>query len=89
MAKLLTRCLGALAAMLSFPILVDALRQCRHVLGDAGWPHATLWKNLNKTVNGLLIKTRLSLSVCHTKSQEEFNTSKCALVKKEWLLPGT
>ncbi|KEY66405.1 hypothetical protein S7711_05838 [Stachybotrys chartarum IBT 7711] len=44
---------------------------CRYIPGDAGWPTAAQWDQLNTTVNGRLIATNPVSHVCHDPTYDE------------------
>ncbi|GKT40443.1 FAD-linked oxidoreductase ZEB1 [Colletotrichum spaethianum] len=50
--------------------------------GDAGWPSADAWAQLNETVGGRLVATVPLGSPCHG---DAYNATECALLQDEWL----
>ncbi|KAF1948088.1 FAD-binding domain-containing protein [Byssothecium circinans] len=58
---------------------VKANTTCRYIPGDAGWPSAKEWQQLNATVGGRLIATVPLGSVCHTKGDfAAYDAAACA-----------
>lgn len=57
---------------------------CRCFPGDACWPTEDQWSQLNKTVDGRLVKTVPLGTPCHAPN---YNSETCAVLKDGWLLP--
>ncbi|KAH8900965.1 FAD/FMN-containing dehydrogenase [Thozetella sp. PMI_491] len=58
-----------------------AASTCKCIQGDACWPSAAAWSQLNSTVGGRLIPTSLTASVCHAPS---YNATACAALQAAW-----
>lgn len=54
---------------------------CKVIPGDAGWPNARLWAQLNQTVNGKLHETVLLAQVCHGAAR---NDAQCNQLRSDW-----
>ncbi|KAI0436305.1 hypothetical protein F4803DRAFT_239968 [Xylaria telfairii] len=57
--------------------------QCRYLSKDAGWPNDTIWDQLNRTVEGRLIRGVPLGQPCHSPY---LNTGKCSQIQSEWTL---
>ena len=58
---------------------------CRYLPGDAGWPNAEDWAQLNSSVSGRLIATTPpSAYVCHDPTYDE---TACAQLRERWDYP--
>ncbi|KAI9675997.1 MAG: hypothetical protein M1817_000740 [Caeruleum heppii] len=57
---------------------------CRCRPGDACWPNARKWAQLNETVGGRLIATVPLASSCHDPN---YDASSCAKLKDQWIWP--
>jgi hypothetical protein len=57
---------------------------CRCFPGDACWPTENDWSQLNKTIDGRLVKTVPLGTPCHAPN---YNAETCAVLKDAWLLP--
>ncbi|OLN97221.1 putative FAD-linked oxidoreductase-like protein 3 [Colletotrichum chlorophyti] len=55
---------------------------CKYLPGDAGWPSAETWAQLNETVGGRLVATVPLGSPCHG---EAYNQTECARLQDAWL----
>lgn len=60
---------------------VHTAQHCRYIPGDAGWPEADLWSQLNLTVDGRLIATVPIGTVCHDPNYDE---AKCKELTESW-----
>ena len=75
---------------------LEAPAGCRNIPGDAGWPTATQWVQLNVSVEGRLIKTIPIGSPCYqttfnvADSKDDLSTydnASCAHIRESWHLP--
>ncbi|KAI0469377.1 FAD/FMN-containing isoamyl alcohol oxidase-like protein MreA [Xylaria cf. heliscus] len=57
--------------------------QCRYLSKDAGWPNDTIWDQLNRTVEGRLIRGVPLGQPCHSPY---LNSEKCSQIQSEWTL---
>ncbi|KZL79138.1 fad binding domain-containing protein [Colletotrichum incanum] len=57
-------------------------KACKYLPGDAGWPSADAWAQLNETVGGRLVATVPLGSPCHG---EAYNATECARLQDAWL----
>ncbi|KAH6603962.1 fad-dependent isoamyl alcohol oxidase [Trichoderma cornu-damae] len=57
---------------------------CRVLPGDAAWPKASDWAQLNKTLNGHLITAVPMASVCHDAPYKNFNNDLCSQIQATW-----
>ncbi|KAF5006939.1 hypothetical protein FDECE_6715 [Fusarium decemcellulare] len=73
-------------ALLAVSANGSATPKCRSLPGDASWPSTSLWNQLNKTVDGNLIKTVPLGSPCHDPN---FDAVACAALQVAWKLPQT
>ncbi|KAL1841308.1 hypothetical protein VTK73DRAFT_3515 [Phialemonium thermophilum] len=64
-----------------------ANHSCKNIPGDPGWPSASSWAALNKTVGGRLIATVPAASVCHKKPYHDYNETACDDLKTVWDFP--
>lgn len=64
-----------------------AFPRCKSIPGDFGWPSATAWAKLNRTVNGKLIATAPRAGVCHTTGLGSYDETACEELKAEWDYP--
>ncbi|UQC86326.1 FAD binding domain-containing protein [Colletotrichum lupini] len=55
---------------------------CKYLPGDAGWPSANTWAQLNETVGGRLVATVPLGSACHG---DAYNATECARLQEAWL----
>ncbi len=54
---------------------------CRYMPGDAAWPSANAWRELNATVGGRLIATVPLAAPCHDPT---YDAQQCAAIKSNW-----
>ncbi|KAF5020018.1 hypothetical protein F66182_7954 [Fusarium sp. NRRL 66182] len=84
MKSLVSLALVSLTAIVSG---VDATTaKCRCLPGDACWPSQSEWSRLNKTVDGLVIRTVPIGSPCH---DPDYDDEACAALQQAWRLPET
>jgi hypothetical protein len=57
---------------------------CRNIPGDAQWPSASTWSQLNQTVHGQLIANVPQASVCHTTPYNTYDEVACQDLQKNW-----
>lgn len=62
----------------------SASEACKCFPGDDCWPSFSLWSQLNKTIDGRLVKTVPLGTPCHAPN---YNSEACAVLKDGWLLP--
>lgn len=69
---------------------------CRFMPGDAGWPSADQWSQLNSSVGGQLIATVPLAAPCHdstaprqglARNWPTYDEEKCAELQDSWLEP--
>ncbi|OJD34048.1 fad binding domain protein [Diplodia corticola] len=79
-------CTVALNALLFSAIAVTAQNStdCKCIPGDACWPAAEAWAELNTTVSGKLIANKPLAHVCHDPDYDE---AACTELKSEWVWP--
>ena len=56
---------------------------CKAIPGQAGWPSATTWQNLNSTVGGRLLAVPPPGGACHA-GEPNFNLAVCTQLQTEW-----
>ncbi len=61
-----------------------ATKSCRVIPGDAGWPSASQWAGLNKTLSGRLIAAVPQAYVCHDSGFGPYNASACSYIQSTW-----
>jgi hypothetical protein len=61
--------------------------QCKAVPGSAEWPSAAEWSNLNKTVQGRLLKPDPPAASCHP-DHPAYSLSACLSLKLGWWFSG-
>ena len=60
-------------------------RRCRVFPGDPDWPSADVWKDLNTTLNGALIKAVPAASPCYKQTAfNDYDESKCNAISGNW-----
>lgn len=64
--------------------LADNSSSCKCIPGDACWPSADAWAQLNQTVDGKLISNVPLAHVCHDPDYDE---AACTALKAEWSWP--
>lgn len=64
--------------------LADNSSSCKCIPGDACWPSADAWAQLNQTVDGKLIPNVPLAHVCHDPDYDE---AACTALKAEWSWP--
>lgn len=69
---------------LSQTAAIPPTESCRCFPGDACWPSATAWSQLNSSVNGRLIATVPLASPCHAPN---FDAAVCETLTAAWLTP--
>jgi len=85
---ILTSLLG-LASLASAAQRPPPNNRCRNIPGDAGWPSAREWKQLNATVGGKLIATVPVGHVCHDSGVvHAYDEQKCWAVSQGILHEG-
>ncbi|KAK7749828.1 hypothetical protein SLS53_000409 [Cytospora paraplurivora] len=57
---------------------------CRYIPGDDGWPAASLWQNLNATVEGRLLATNPLAHSCHDPT---YSNDTCTTLQQQWGQP--
>ena len=62
---------------------------CRCYPGDACWPNATEWYNLNRTLGGKLIATVPIASECHHDSFSSYDAEACSKLQSAWFSEST
>ena len=66
-----------------FSVLAD--RKCRVFPGDSDWPSSDVWKQLNTTLNGALIKAVPASSACYKQTVfNDYDDSKCKILTDSW-----
>lgn len=87
-AVLAALCLPALGAVID-----SRGSTCKCGPTDACWPSASVWKSLNTTVGGRLIKTTPIGSPCHTTTVvgastfNDYDSAECSSVQAGWHTP--
>lgn len=76
-------------ALHALPFLADAVAaqnssSCKCIPGDACWPAASAWAELNTTVSGKLIANKPLAHVCHDPDYDE---AACNELKTQWVWP--
>ncbi|KAB2573418.1 FAD-linked oxidoreductase patO [Lasiodiplodia theobromae] len=81
-----SRSLVAAVCTLSFSanVVVAQNSTCKCIPGDACWPAADAWAELNTTVSGKLIANKPLAHVCHDPDYDE---AACTALKSEWVWP--
>ncbi|KAH8883264.1 FAD-binding domain-containing protein [Thozetella sp. PMI_491] len=65
--------------------LTGAISACKCFPGDACWPSAAQWDQLNRTVHGRLVATRPLGAPCHGLN---FDNATCEDLRAQWQKPG-
>jgi len=58
-------------------------RKCKVFPGDTNWPSPEVWRELNTTLNGALIKGVPASSVCY-KATSNYDEAKCSALSGNW-----
>ncbi|KDQ32785.1 hypothetical protein PLEOSDRAFT_1091202 [Pleurotus ostreatus PC15] len=76
--------LAVLAILIAGVSFLWSPQKCRTYPGDPSWPEPHVWDELNKTVDGLLIRSRPVAIACH---HPHFDEEQCNEVRKQWHSP--
>lgn len=62
---------------------------CKVIPGDARWPSAARWAELNQTIGGRLIAAKPAASVCHVNPFGVYDATACSQLQANWDRPET
>ena len=70
-------------------VAAPSTNQCRCFPGDACWPCADTWAQLNQSIGGALVATTPLAAPCHNDPFAPYDAAECQKLQDGWLEPQT